>query len=553
VAVEESQLVGPDVLLALFCGWGLVAATRIVERGDRSDYLRCGLFLGLAAAAKYPGAFLVVPLAAAHVVRAARRGEGPAGALLAPRVGEALLAALLVFAAASPYVLLDAGAALRDLGFERHHMAVGHLGREQGRAWSFYLAHALPHGWTPPVLLAAAAGGAWLLARRGTRAVALPGAFFLGAVLGVLGSWTMAAPRYALPLVPLAAAWAAVAAAAIPRRLVPGSAGAALGGAVLVLLAVWPAARSVHDVAFKGRPDSRRAAEAWIEEHVPEGAAILVERYGPEPDPDRYLVLYLPFHGVDPHLYDGAYWPTLYTTFDVVVLSSGVSSRYQAKPEEYPWQVAFYRSLGRAFEERALFAPGRYLGPEIRVLVRREAGTLPDASRLSPEFFTSLRGNTPMAEYVSTLGTVLVRQGETDLGFRLLQFAVEMDASSARAWGNLGSMRLRTGDFEGALLAFRQATEKDPEDARAWTNLGTLYARMGEPRQAADAYDRAIALGPELEDAYLGLARALVEDDRYARARGVLQEFIRRFPRSAKRGAAERALAELASLGPGRP
>jgi hypothetical protein len=550
VAVTESQLAGPDVLLTLCAGWALVAATRIAERGERRDYLWCGVAIGLATGAKYPGAFLVAPLVAAHLARTWREPGTP---VLSLSLFEALAVSALAFVAASPYVLLDLPGALRDLGFERHHMAVGHFGREQGRAWSFYLVSALPRGWTPGVAVAAALGGIALLARGRTRRLTIPGAVFVAVVLVVLGSWRMAAARYALPLVPVGAAWAGAFAASVSDRFAGSARPPLVLAALAALLVAWPAAVSVREVGFRGREDSRRAAEAWIAEHVPPGAAILLERYGPEPDPERYLVLHLPFHGVTPHVYDAAYWEPLYVDFDVVVLSSGVSARYRAKPAEYPWQNRFYAALGERFEERALFAAGAYLGPEIRILTRRPGPPLLDVSVIPERFFASLRGNGPLAEYLSALGTLLVRQERTEVGFRLLDEAVAMDPTSAKTWGNLGSMRLRDGDYEGALLAFRRASERDPRDPQVWANLGTLYARMGEPGQAVDAYAQAVAYGPDQEAAYIGLARALIEDDRYERARVVLNTFLDRFPRSSRRGSAEQALEELKFLGPGKP
>jgi tetratricopeptide (TPR) repeat protein/4-amino-4-deoxy-L-arabinose transferase-like glycosyltransferase len=553
-AVLESQLVGPDVLLALLTGGALVAATRIADRGERSDYLWCGLAVGLAAAAKYPGALLLVPLVAAHVVRALKSGRGPADILFSTFLLEAVVVAALAFTAGSPYVVLDAHAAARDIAFERRHMVGGHFGREQGRALGFYLFHAIPAGWTPLVALAALVGGVLLVIRRETRPRAIPGAAFALVVLGILGSWTMAAPRYALPLAPLAAAWAGAAAVAVPLpSRTPRSLRPVLGLLLGALLAAWPAARSVREVAFRGREDTRRAAEAWIERNVPAKSALLVERYGPEPDPAKYLVLYLPFHGVTPHLYDAAYSPILYSTFDYVILSAGVDARYQAKPAEYPWQTAFYAALPRAFEEVASFSPGPYEGPEIRILRRRASVTPPDLSALSPSFFTPLKGNGPLAEYYSALGTVLVRQGKTKLGFRMLQEAVDLDPAGAKVWGNLGVMRMESGDLEGALLALRRAKENAPKDPDVLMNMGVLYVKMGEARQAAEAYGEALSIRPELEEAYIGLARALIQDDHYRAAREVLGNFLLRFPRSTRRGAAEQALRELKDMGPGRP
>ncbi len=552
LAVLESQVIGPDTYLALFAALALAAATGVVDRGERRDYLWCGLWIGLATAAKYPGALLLAALLTAHLLR--RRGdrEGPAGVLFSSALWQALFTAAVAFAAASPYVLLDASSAAQDIAFERRHMALGHLGRE-GRAWIFYLRSAFGEGWTPPLALAALAGLAVLLARPASRRRALPAAVFVALLWLVMGSWRMAAPRYILPTLPAAAAWAGAAAAlggaALGRRLGASRVWMALAA---VLLAVWPAVETGHALSVRGREDTRSLAAQWIEAHLPEGSTLLVERYGPEPSSQRYNVLYLPLHGITPHVYDPAYSLPLYATFDAVILSSQVGDRYLADPREYPAQADFYAALERAFSEAAVFPSGRHLGPTIRILRRRAEAPLPDLSRIPSGFFSELEGNRRLAEYFSTLGAVLSKQGRMDLASTMLREAVDMDPESAQAWGNLGVVMLRQGEVQEALAALRRARVLAPGDALVSYNLARAFEAMGETSQAISAYETAIAADPGLEDAYLGLARVLVEADRYATARVVLGEFLRRFPRSESRGRAEEALRELASLGPGR-
>ena len=75
----------------------------------------------------------------------------------------------------------------------------------------------------------------------------------------------------------------------------------------------------------------------------------------------------------------------------------------------------------------------------------------------------------------------------------------------------------------------------DPQNPRVLFNLANYYQKDGELRQAAAKYFEAIAVDPTMEDAYIALARVLVEDDRYDMARRVLANFIRSYPRSTRR------------------
>lgn len=552
LGVAESQGVTPDPALALFAGAALVAAVGVVTSGARASYLWCGFWIGLAASSKYPGALLAVALLTAHAMRVRGEGRTPGSVFLSPLLLQSLVAAALAFLATSPYVLLDAGSAAADLGFEGRHMAIGQLGQEQGRAFWFYLVRGFPEGWTIPVSLAALAGGALLLRRRDTLPRALPGAVFAAVFLLVLGSWRMAAARYLLPLVPLGAAWAGSVVAGIPGAVRRPAYGRLATAGGLVLLLALPSLASYRIVKGRTAVDSRVAALEWIEEHVPEGSSILLERYGPEPDRKRYRVLYLPFHSIHPHVYDAAYVASLYRHFDYIVLSSGVSARYLADPREYPQQATFYTSLRQGFREVVKFDRDTS-GPVIRILERRPDSTLPGIEALEASYFASQVGNSAFAEFLSALGTVLVRQGEAEEGFRFLTEAVELDPENVKAWGNLGAMRVQAGDEERALLAYRRAQSLAPEDPDVAYNLGTLFARMGEGKQAADQYRLAIRLRPGMEAAYIPLARVLVQEVHYAQARGVLQQFLDRFPRSSDRGAALEALEQLKMMGPGRP
>ena len=104
-----------------------------------------------------------------------------------------------------------------------------------------------------------------------------------------------------------------------------------------------------------------------------------------------------------------------------------------------------------------------------------------------------------------------------------------------------------------SLESLRRALDLDPDDPRVLFNLAVLYARDGELRQSADAYRHVLAAAPDYADAYLGLARVLVQDSRDAEARVILREFITRFPRSPERERAQAALDELVRMGSGRP
>lgn len=382
--VERSQFIEVDVPLVLFIAWGLAECLRLVDEPTLRGHLRAGAVVGLAVSAKYTGAFLVVPLVAAHVL--ARREKGVAGWARASRLLAAGGAAAAVFAITSPYVLLDFGHAWQDFRTEQEHMQRGHFGSDTSLAWREY-ASALPSralGW--PIALAAAAGLVVATVVRRRPATAVLAAFVISYGL-VVGSWSMRSERYLLPLVPplLVLAATFVSDLARPRR------GAWLPLATLALAV--PSLAGLPAAYARGARDTRTAAREWIESRCPSGAFLLLEAWGPDllepedlwklPPASRerclarsarplYAIQYLPTYQVQPELSDAFYDTDLVPDADLVVLSSVVGDRFRAEPARFAREVRFYEGIEANWTRVAEFRPEAGLsGPTIRVFAQR--------------------------------------------------------------------------------------------------------------------------------------------------------------------------------------
>lgn len=212
--VELSAVVNPDVAMAL-CGLAAIwASVAFVEHGRARWLLAALVFCGLAAAAKYNGAFSVIaPLAALAVAR--RRHGAPVWLWAAVPVVPAV-----AFLATTPYALLDLPSFLSQAGFELYHYAArGHGAVPVEPGWEHLALQArrvAEHFGVVPALVAL--GGLALLARRASGFVAL--------VYPVLYFCYMATTRAAfhrnlLVIYPLLAVAAAVAALYMLVRLTP--------------------------------------------------------------------------------------------------------------------------------------------------------------------------------------------------------------------------------------------------------------------------------------------------------------------------------------------
>ena len=275
-----------------------------------------GVAIGLAAAAKYPGAIVLVPL----VVVAWRRWR---------RLALSLALAGVAFFAASPFVLLDAGSTWSALmRIQREHRR-GWLGFEHdhwsGVAFAGHLWDALG-----PALLIAVAALVVALVRRSGRGDVVLGSFVVAYYVSLLPLHSHF-PRYVLPLIPALGALAGRF-----RALAP----------VTLLLLIVPLAWSIRDDARLTRTDTRVVAARWIATHVPKGSTIAAESSTAVPRDYRVVSIPLPLPGHDARVdVEGASW---------ILVSGAVADRVLAAHDEYPKRSAFYARLTQpAFRLRA--------------------------------------------------------------------------------------------------------------------------------------------------------------------------------------------------------
>lgn len=266
--VRDSHFGVTDVTMTLF----IVSAVyfslkRLAEKKWRFSLLAAA-FTGLAAASKYNGLFGLAPVLFAVWLEQRQ---------LVPFIKQAFWCIALfavVFIAASPFVLLDYSAFLRDFSFEMSHLASGHMGIDLGRGWWHHASFSLWYGMGPGLFLLALVG-AFLLLRQapkpGLVLLAFPLLFYL-----VIGRGLVVFARYALPLIPflsLSAAWGTLSLFDrlwYRRRSLLLWAVPALAGAVLL--------PNLHQVIqsdrLLSRKDSRVLAAEWMSSHVPSGASI---------------------------------------------------------------------------------------------------------------------------------------------------------------------------------------------------------------------------------------------------------------------------------------
>jgi len=425
--VGKSQTIEVDVPLTLFVTLGCLLAVRLGESQLRRDCLWAGVVAGLATTSKYTGIALLLPMLVAgflgpstvprHASRApapgarnqpkkSRRSPRPAGSqgavgqppAAAPARSAARVRGLVLVALAftvtvfvtSPFLVLDFASFRKDMGAEQEHMALGHFGTGGGPAWLFYAGAWVTSivGW--PLAIAGFAGIVLLLGVRRQSWAMILASFVLPYFL-VVGSWSMKAERYLLPLVPPTIIFAAALVADLLRQRGWGPAKAWREPVVTVIavaLFALPFLGWYPDHLARLGPDTRTQAQAWVTENLPAGAFILVEEYGPPlfgplrlsgldhdiasalmrgpRPPTTYAVQLLPMFQAGPERSARFYDLQLYPMVDYVVVTDAVRGRYRTDPLRFRPQLAFYEELDRGFVKLREFT-SKGAGPTITI------------------------------------------------------------------------------------------------------------------------------------------------------------------------------------------
>jgi 4-amino-4-deoxy-L-arabinose transferase-like glycosyltransferase len=319
IHVAYSREAVTDVPLAL----GVAAALGLMIAGKIE---LAGVAAGLATGFKYPGAFLIVPLAVAAWGKWRR-------------LAIAIAAMVATFFVSSPFVLVHAREAWHASFRVQRLAQKGWLGFEHDHAAPIAFADRLWHG-LGPALIVAALGLAVALVRRTRTDLIL--ATFVVVYFADLMTLRAHFDRYTLPLVPPLAALAGRIKALAP---------------VTLLLLVVPLTWTIRDDKRLTRTDTRVVAARWIERNIPRGTRIAVDPSVPLVIGYRVLALQLPGPG---RAFDRNRNLHRLRTHGIrdVIISGAVTDRVLAARTIYPREAAFYERLRRDARRVYYVAPG---------------------------------------------------------------------------------------------------------------------------------------------------------------------------------------------------
>jgi 4-amino-4-deoxy-L-arabinose transferase-like glycosyltransferase len=307
--VAYSRMAVTDVPLTL--GVGVTLALLVTGRIELA-----GIAAGLATSFKYPGIFLLVPLAVAGYRQPRRLATGFAAAAVA-------------FCATSPFFVAHFGSALGDAYRVQNLARQGWLGFEHDHIAPIAFLDRLWEG-LGPALIVCVIGLGLALVRR-TRNDLIIASFV---IVYFLDLCTLSAhfDRYVLPLVaPLGAL------AGRLRSLAP----------VTVLLLVVPLTWTIREDRRLTKTDTRVVARSWVERHVRPDTRLAVDPSLPPFSGFRIVKLDLPLPQEDTPDPDRNIPRLRLEDVRYIVVTGAVADRVLAARDDYPFESRFYERVKR--------------------------------------------------------------------------------------------------------------------------------------------------------------------------------------------------------------
>jgi 4-amino-4-deoxy-L-arabinose transferase-like glycosyltransferase len=329
------------------------ASMNIYQRGRLRDYVLAGIFTGMAASFKYPGAVVILAVPTAHFLR-----EGWAG-VKDYRLYLALALAPAAFLLGTPYALLDHNKFLEDILFAFHHYQTGHAGME-GNSLLWYLSYLCRIEGLVALLAVIEIARACL--KRHKPVILLSS--FPTVYFAFISLFSVRNDRTLLPVTP----FLFILASALLIRLYqhtaqlrsrPVRAASTVGLSLITLISLAiPAYHTIADGIRLNTVDSRETAGIWIENNLPPGTKIAVESYTSYVDPARFAVQgFIQMIDQTPDWY-------VAQGFEYLVFGQGMFRRYYDEPEKYGAEIEQYDKFFDRFQLVRTFTDGGY---EIRI------------------------------------------------------------------------------------------------------------------------------------------------------------------------------------------
>lgn len=286
VHVLYSQYIKNDIPALFFGLISLFFSYYIIEQGRLKFYILSGFFVGLAAATGYNGAFFVVPIFTAHVLRNVENRKIRAGTFFSLSITLAVVAVLLGFFTGCPYCVIDYSEFAGSVWIKRLlegnplnpadlNVMLSNLDGTPG--WLWHIKYLASSGLYYPIFITTLGGIILSLLNRDKKKAfvfSFPIVYSLFLISGILRT-----DRLSIPLTPFFAMFSAIFLAHLVDKIelksdIKDSYKKILVFLVLLIAIGIPLLRIFVFNYTISQPDTREIAAKWIESNVPKDSLV---------------------------------------------------------------------------------------------------------------------------------------------------------------------------------------------------------------------------------------------------------------------------------------
>ena len=134
----------------------------------------------------------------------------------------------------------------------------------------------------------------------------------------------------------------------------------------------------------------------------------------------------------------------------------------------------------------------------------------------------------------NNLGDAYYQQGRMDDAMTQFRLALKYNPNFDQAHNNLGFALLKRGQADEAIVHFKRALELNPAYAGAFDNMGDALAAKGQTDEAIAQFKKALEIDPSLEDARYGMGNAYFQKGQLDEAEKQYQQALQSNPAHAE-------------------
>ncbi len=383
--ILHSRYIRPDIPTTMLVVLSIYFLFRFYDQNNKVRWLiLSSLFAGFSIAAKYTSGIVIVPILLYVCINDFFRiyGKNIQRPLkkyildfikLRSGLSLALICIFLGYFIFAPFTIIYIHKLFEALAHEARstHLGAERLPGIQNHLWYFKTTFLTGVG---NVIFEILAGAGFLivLAKRPLDKRKLLFLLFPVLLFVILGFAKLRWERWLMPIVPFEAILFAVGVHGLYVRLIRiklfGSHRRIIQ-AVIIVAILWlsyPAlSKNIHEAVKMARPDKRTVAKQWVEENLPDGAAIIYEEYTPQLHIRPEKNFKLQFLGWR----RAATIPlrALQANFDYLIITHSFKDRYYNEPQKYPAEIAWYEALKRTGRLIKTFDDDKLPGPTIEI------------------------------------------------------------------------------------------------------------------------------------------------------------------------------------------